>query len=121
MRLCKYILIIALLLHCSFPVIAQTKWPSPEVEQMYNQARDYLSQGNIQQAIITYQQAIRIAPDQMLLYRDLGKAYFLGGNYKEAQRIRAKAIIRNASLTAFFFNSIGTSCVDILMRSKIRF
>lgn len=66
-------------------VKAQTSWPSPEIEQMYNQARQYLSQGNLPQAINTYKQAIRIAPDQMVLYRDLGKAYYLSGNYTDAQ------------------------------------
>jgi Tfp pilus assembly protein PilF len=80
----KYLLTFAFFLYATAS-FAQTKWPSPEVEQMYNQARDYLSQGNMQQAIVTYQQAIRIAPDQMVLYRDLGKAYFLSGNYKDAQ------------------------------------
>lgn len=69
----------------AFCAEAQTSWPSPEVEQMYNQAKDYMTSGNVKQAIIVYQQAIPLAPDNPVLFRDLGKAYYLNGNYKEAK------------------------------------
>jgi tetratricopeptide (TPR) repeat protein len=82
----KYILLIALLI-TNIPAKAQTSWPTPEIEQMYTQAREYLLQGNLPQAITTYKQAIRLAPHQMLLYRDLGKAYYLAGNYEDAQGV----------------------------------
>ncbi|XZF13804.1 tetratricopeptide repeat protein [Chitinophagaceae bacterium MMS25-I14] len=65
---------------------AQTNWPSPEVAQMYQQARNYLSNGNMRQAIVTYQQAIQLAPDVMVLRRDLAQAYILTGNFKDADK-----------------------------------
>lgn len=69
---------------------AQTNdWPSPEVAQMYQQARNYLSVGDVKQAIVVYQQAIQLAPGKMELYRDLGKAYYLSGDYKAAQNTLA--------------------------------
>lgn len=61
-------------------------WPTPEVEQLYNQARGFLSNGNIRQAIPVYQQAINLAPDVVILYRDLGNAYYLMGNYEGADK-----------------------------------
>jgi len=75
------------LLFLSFAAKAQDNtWPSPEVEQMYEQGRSYLTSGNLQQAIIVYEQAIQLAPDKMVLYRDLGKAYYLSGKYTEAEK-----------------------------------
>lgn len=64
---------------------AQT-WPSPEVEQMYKQATEQLSKGYLQQAILTYKQLIPLAPDQIVLYRDLGKAYYLTQDYVQAYK-----------------------------------
>lgn len=63
---------------------AQSEWPTPEVEQLYKQARESLSRGNLKQAIINYQQVIQIVPTKMVLYRDLGQAYYLAGAYDEA-------------------------------------
>lgn len=62
----------------------QTNWPSPEIEQMYKEARDLFSQGKLQQAIVRYQQAIQIAPEILILHRDLGKAYYMAGDYENA-------------------------------------
>ncbi len=90
----KYILSALLSLYC-FATGAQTVWPTPELEQMYNQAREYLSQGNLPEAINTYKQAIILAPDQMVLYRDLAKAYCLSGNYSEAENTITPVIKTN--------------------------
>jgi len=62
------------------------QWPSPEVEQIYKQAHDYLTMGNLKDAIVTYKQTILLAPDKMVLYRDLGKAYYLSGDYANAEK-----------------------------------
>jgi len=78
--------LIFLLSWVSVTCTAQATWPSPEVEQMYNQAREYMTNGNVKQAIIVYQQAIPLAPDNPLLFRDLGKAYYLSGNYTDAHK-----------------------------------
>ncbi|HYD21598.1 MAG TPA: tetratricopeptide repeat protein, partial [Flavipsychrobacter sp.] len=71
---------------CSLQARAQN-WPSPEIEQMYQTARGYLMSGNLQQAIVAYRQAIQLAPDQMILHRDLGRAYYLSGNSQQAEEI----------------------------------
>ena len=65
--------------------VPDSPWPSPEVEEMYKQGREYLMAGNFQQAIITFQQGIQLAPNQLLFYRDLGKAYYLAGDNKNAE------------------------------------
>lgn len=67
-------------------------WPTPEVEQMYRQAKDYLSKGGIQQAISLFRQAIQLAPDVPLLHRDLGQALNITGAYSEAYDIVAPLI-----------------------------
>ncbi len=46
-----------------------------------------MMQGNMPQAIVTYQQAINLAPDKMVLYRDLAQAYYLSGNYDDALKV----------------------------------
>ena len=82
----KYILFLGFIFSAR-EIQAQSNWPSPEVEQMYNTARNYMTNGNLQQAIVSYRQAIQVAPDQMVLHRDLGRAYFLSGNSQQAQEI----------------------------------
>lgn len=59
-------------------------WPSPEIEQLYKQARQFHSSGNLKQAITLYKQAIQVAPGVMLLHRELGQALYLSGSYEEA-------------------------------------
>ncbi len=63
---------------------AQIIWPTPEVESLYREARQFHNNGNLREAIVRYQQAIQIAPDIVLLYRDLAQAYYLAKGYNEA-------------------------------------
>jgi tetratricopeptide (TPR) repeat protein len=96
------------------PCAAQATWPSPEVEQMYNQARDYMSIGNVKQAIILYQQAIPLAPDNPLLFRDLGKAYYLNGNYPDAHKT-LESVIKTKEADAQTFQIMAaceTAAID---------
>jgi tetratricopeptide (TPR) repeat protein len=60
------------------------KWPSPEVEALYKSAQASLASGAFRQAIASYQQAIALAPGQMVLYRDLANAFLLSGSYERA-------------------------------------
>ena len=90
-RFCFFLLLCC----CTGKVLAQDKWPSPEVEQAYNQARQYLSSGNFKPAIAAYQQLIQLAPDKVMLYRDLGQAYYLSGDYKQADRVLNSMIDRD--------------------------
>ena len=75
-----------LFLYLLFPAcaFAQDAWPSPEVAQMYHHAQDYVALGNYKDAIITYRQAITLAPAKFVLYKELGKTLYLSGNYKDA-------------------------------------
>lgn len=63
---------------------SQAIWPNPEVKMLYEQAKGYLTNGNFTEAIVRYQQAIRIAPEIVLLHRELGYAYYLAGGYTDA-------------------------------------
>lgn len=85
-QLKKYIGLIILYVALALPATAQQQvnWPTPEVEQLYKQARGFHSSGNLKQAIVLYQQAIQIAPEVMLLHRELGQAYYMAGAYDEA-------------------------------------
>jgi tetratricopeptide (TPR) repeat protein len=65
---------------------AQEPWPSPEVEQMYRHAREYMAAGNLKDAAITFKQAIILAPGNMILYKELGNAQYLSGNFSDAEQ-----------------------------------
>lgn len=71
------------------PALAQPSgnWPSPEAEQLYQTARNYLNNGNFAQAIASYQQAIQLAPGKVLLYRDMAQALLLSGNTGQAEKV----------------------------------
>ncbi len=86
-RLSRYLIVCLFLLQGTYSYAQQQPWPSPEVETMYNDARNYMSNGNLAQAIAIFQQAIQIAPGQLVLHRELGRAYYLMGNYEEAKKI----------------------------------
>jgi tetratricopeptide (TPR) repeat protein len=61
-------------------------WPSPEIEQMYKQARQHLERGAIKQSIVLFSQAIERAPQVMLLRRDLAYALNLAGEHEDAYK-----------------------------------
>lgn len=86
MNLLKKLLVLFPVFFIHFTAYAQVNWPSPEVEQMYNEARGLLAKGNFQQAIMVYGRAVRIAPDIMILQRDLANAYYLSGLYEKAEK-----------------------------------
>ena len=77
----------AVILFSATHVFAQTNWPTPEVGQMYHNAQAYVIAGNFKDAIITYKQAILLAPEIMILYRSLGDALYRSGNYDEAEKV----------------------------------
>jgi len=67
-------------------------WPNPEVEQLYRSAQASLASGAFRQAIASYQQAINLAPEQSILYRDLAQALLLSGNPLRAEKVIAPLI-----------------------------
>ncbi len=80
----RFLKILFLYFLLPFRAFAQDAWPSPEVEQMYHHAQDYAAMGNYRDAVTTYRQAIVLAPAMFVLYKELGRALYLSGNYKEA-------------------------------------
>lgn len=60
---------------------------SPEVARMQESARSYLNRGDYGNAIMMYNQAIRQAPGEVSLRRDLAYAYYLSGDAKKAKEI----------------------------------
>lgn len=73
----------------------ETNWPSPEVQQMYEQAKNYQSTGATKQAIVLLQQAIQLAPNIMILHRDLAQGYNVLGQYDEAYKTVEPIITQN--------------------------
>jgi tetratricopeptide repeat protein len=65
---------------------AQQQWPSPEVEQMYRHAQEYTVSGNLKDAVTTYKQAIILAPDKTILYKELGNVQYLSGDFHDAEQ-----------------------------------
>ncbi len=104
-------LLVLLSLSVRLPASAQINWPSPEVEQMYNDAKAQLSQGNLQQAIMLYSRAVRIAPDIMVIHRDLANAYYLAGYYEEA-RNTLNPIIESGSADEQSFQIMAASYLE---------
>lgn len=103
----KHIVFVLLACLGTLSVRAQTIWPSPEVEQMYRQARQNHSNGNINQAIVLYQQAIKMAPNIVLLHRELAHAYYLTGNY-DAAKNTLEPIIKSNDADAQTYQVMAT-------------
>jgi tetratricopeptide (TPR) repeat protein len=74
-------------LFCTTPTFAQQEFSSPELKQMYQSATDYLARKDYDNAIMMYAQAIRLAPDNVMLRRDLAYTYFVAGKREKAKEI----------------------------------
>lgn len=82
----RHILNIALLVLSSMPVLAQEEM-SADVRRMQESARTYLNRGDYANAIMMFSQAIRQAPSEVSLRRDLAYTYLLSGDSKKAKEI----------------------------------
>lgn len=72
----------------SFPIwVAAQDELSPDVKKMQESARSYLERNDFDNAIMMYSQAIRLAPSNVVLRRDLAYTYYLSGNDKKAKEI----------------------------------
>jgi Tfp pilus assembly protein PilF len=58
-----------------------------EAERMQKSAQEYLNRGDYPNAIMMYSQAIRQAPSDVSLRRDLAYTYYLSGDAKKAKEI----------------------------------
>lgn len=81
------ILVTAALLSFSTTLQAQPDFASPELKQMYESANGYLARKDYDNAIMMYSQAIRLAPDNVMLRRDLAYTYFVSGKREKAKEI----------------------------------
>lgn len=76
--------LILILIAAVQPLAAQTEL-SPDLTKMQETAQDYLNRGDYDNAIMMYHQAIRLAPGNVALRRDLAYTYFLAGNPSKAK------------------------------------
>lgn len=81
------IIISATIITSSATLYAQDEFSAPELKQMYESASNYLSRGDYDNAIMMYAQAIRLAPNNVMLRRDLAYTYFLSGKKEKAKEI----------------------------------
>lgn len=59
----------------------------PEAIRMKNNAQNDLEKGNFQNAILLYNQAIKLEPNDVSLRRDLAYAHYLNGSYDQGKAI----------------------------------
>jgi len=77
-----------MVLSCGISIASAQYTSLPEeARQTYQSASEALSNGEFANAIMLYAQAIRIAPDNVMLRRDLAYTYFLSGNKQKALEI----------------------------------
>jgi Tfp pilus assembly protein PilF len=74
-----------LVLHTSY--VGAQEGLSADVLRMQENAHGYLSRGDYPNAIMMFSQAIRLAPSDVSLRRDLSYTYFLSGDAKKAKEI----------------------------------
>jgi len=70
---------------------------APDVRRMQESAHAYLNRGDYANAIMMYSQAIRQAPSDVSLRRDLSYTYFLSGDTKKAKEIIDPVISSDAA------------------------
>lgn len=80
------IFIAIILISCTTRLQAQETWPSPEMQQMYTHATEYMYRGNYKDAIVTYKQLMALAPGRTSLATDLANAYLLAAEYVAAEQ-----------------------------------
>jgi tetratricopeptide (TPR) repeat protein len=75
-----------LLLYLATPLLAQpaSNEVTPEVQQLYAQAKTAQQNGDDNTAMEKYRQMIRLAPDLAAAYNNLGMLYFNHGEYAKA-------------------------------------
>lgn len=57
---------------------------SPELERMYVDGKAYMAAGNYKDALTIFRNAASLAPNSMKLYKELGWAYYLNGDLRDA-------------------------------------
>lgn len=70
----------------AFSAAAQQGTPA-DIDRMQENAHAYLGRGDYSNAIMMFSQAIRMAPSDVSLRRDLAYTYFLSGDLKKAKEV----------------------------------
>jgi len=60
---------------------------NPEARELYTNARNYLQMGDFANAIMVFNQAVQIDPENLLLRRELANAYYLQGDLIRGERM----------------------------------
>lgn len=92
------------------------KWPSPEVEQVYVHALDYLRLGNCKEAMIAGKQAVILAPGVWQAQKALGTAQYCAGEYKDASETFSTLVLKYSADADCF--DLLASCFDALKQNK---
>lgn len=115
------LLVSSLFLSASLYAQTNVAWPTPEVEQLYRQAKDYLSRGAVDQSVTLFRQAIQMAPQVKLLHRELAQALNSGRRYQQAYTVvepiiksgEADELTYHAGVTALYGLSEGKKAKNL--------
>ncbi|MFT4062738.1 MAG: tetratricopeptide repeat protein [Edaphocola sp.] len=115
MHIIKTFLLVSLLgTNAAAPLWAQNT-PQTDVAQMQRSAHDYLNRGDYPNAVMMFTQAIRLAPSDVSLRRDLAYTYYLSGDTKKAKEVIDPVLNSDAAdeqtyqLSSAVENSLGNS------------
>ena len=72
---------------------------TPEVQQLYSEARAAQEQGDTATAIAKYREMIRLAPGLAPAFNNLGMLYFNSGDYSNAAPVLERGLKLNARMT----------------------
>lgn len=76
---------------------AQMGGDSPELLQIIKNAGEYLNKGELDNAVSLYKQAIRMAPDNVALRKDLAYTYFLKKDIANAREVITQVVESSAA------------------------
>lgn len=101
-------------------ISAQEKWPTPELSQMFRHAEEYTAMGNLKDAITTYKNALVLVPGKIALYKGLGKALFLNGDYKESENM-LKVVVKSSEADAASYRllALDQAAQDNIRQAKL--
>jgi hypothetical protein len=112
-KLCLHFLLTLMATYVS----AQESWPTPEVEQMYHHAQEYMARGDLNDAVITYKEVIALAPDKIVLYKELGNALYLSGKFEAVEETLAPVCTKEAA-DATCYRLLAASQAALYNRKK---
>ena len=84
----KKVSIIFLLVLASFHLLAQNEiGSSKEGTELYSKARTYMQKADYANAIMVYNQAVNVEPDNLLYRKELAHAYYMQGDMIKAEKM----------------------------------